>query len=379
MTTRVALDLGTTNTSAAVVWKERSRLVPVRNRATSIPTAVAVDPQGRWLVGREARAQLISRPADTVVGLKTFLGRDHTSTAFRQAQQAVPYEILDAGGKVSARVGGSVVGLVEIAAMVLHETKDQVQNTLGQKLDAAIMPVPDYFTQSQRDAFALSARTAGFKDTRVVDESAAVTALVECAGRGRDTRLVFLYGLGGGAFTATVLERTSGGHYEIVASTGEDLGGQLFDREIARHLYHRFLQSRGIPALEDPVGLQRILDAAEGAKLALDAAEQTAVSVPYLLADANGQPIDLVDQLGRPELIDLSGDLVRRTLKISESALRAAGVVRSQIDAVYLYGRPCGAQEVAAATFRFFEQTPIRLPVGAPALGAAILAKREAF
>ncbi len=354
MSLRVALDLGTSNTSAAVVWRDRARLVPVRNRATSIPTVVAVDPQGRWIVGREARAQLLSRPTDTVVGLKTFMGRDHTSTAFRQAQQAIHYEILEVGGKVSAKVGGFTVGLNEIAAMVLHETRDQVQSTLGQKLEAAVMPVPDYFTQSQRDAFSEAAAHAGMKDTR----------------------MVVLYGLGGGSFTATVLERTGSGHYETVASAGEDLGGLLFDREVARLLYGRFLQARGIVSLDDAVGLQRILDAAEGAKIALDNADVTAVSVPYLLMDQAGQPVDLSDQLVREELIEITGNLVRRTLRLAHSALRAAGIKRNQIDACYLYGRACSGREIHAATSRFFEQVPIRLPEGAPALGAAILAQR---
>ncbi len=370
----VALDLGTTNAVAATLDGAKPRSVPLRGGAVTLPAAVAVDARGRWLVGRDARAQLVSRPADTVVGMKGLLGRDLKSTGVRQFTDGLAYKVLASDDGLCAEVGGARVSMVDAAAMVLRDLKGQAQDNLGAEITEAILPVPDYYTAAQREALTEAARRAGLKDVQTADESDCLTRLVDAAGRGRALKTVFLYGLGGGIFDATVLERNRKGHYEVVASTGEDLGGGLFDRRIAGHLHEAFLRQHQMGSFSDPVGCQRILEAAEAAKVRLDVEDVAPVQVPFLTLGDGGAPLDLAVSLDRRTLVRLTGDLVRHTLAVARSVLRAARVEPEEIDAVLLYGRPVRAREIQAATARFFGKTPMRLPDDASALGAALLA-----
>lgn len=369
-----ALDLGTTNAVAAALDQGRPRVVPLRGGGRAIPAAVALDGRGRWLVGRDARAQLLSRPRETVVGMKTFLGRSVRSTAFRRLAGAASFRIVEGPDGPCADLGDARLSLVDAAGLVLGDLRGQAQDTLGREILHAVVPVPDYFTEDQRGALCEAGRRSGLSEVRVVEESECLTRLVEAAGRGRELRNVFLYGLGGGVFDATLLERTSGGRYEVVASTGEDLGGALFDLRIAQHLHGVLLATHGLSAYDDPVGLQRILEAAEAAKVRLDVEDVAPVHVPFLAAGEGGTPLDLACELGRADLVRLTGDLVRRTFAVCGSVLRAGRVAPEDLDAVFLYGRPVHAREIHAAATRFFGRTPVRLPEDAVALGAAVLA-----
>lgn len=371
----VALDLGTTNAVAAMVEDGMPRAVPLRGKAQTLPSVVAVDERGRWLVGRDARAQLYARPADTIVGMKALVGRSMESTGFQQLLDGLDYKVVRGPDGPAAQVGGAKVSLVDAAAMVLRDLKGQAQDNIGRQITKALIPVPDYFTDAQREAIIEAGKRSGLETVDVADESECLTRLVQAAGREREMRQVFLYGLGGGVFDATVLERTPSGTYEVVASTGEDLGGSQFDRRIASHLHDAFVRQHALGTFSDPVGRQRILEAAEAAKIRLDDTDTSPVHVPFLAADpGEGTPLDLELTLDRAALIRLTGDLVKRTLAVARSVLRAARVEPEEIDAVLLYGRPVRAREIHAATSRFFDQSPVRLPDDAPALGASLLA-----
>lgn len=369
--TQVALDLGTSNVVLAALHNGRPKVLTLRNRATSMPAAVAVDERGRWVVGREAKSQLLSRPKDTVMGMKTLMGRPTRSTGFRNAAAAMPFTIAETDGVACAQVGGVSLPLVDAAAAVIREARGQAQDNLGQEISRAIVPVPDYFTDAQRDAFRSATQRAGIPTVRIVDQSEALTSLVEKNNLAEHAKIVFLFGLGGGVFDATLLERL-GGEYEVMATTGEDLGGVHIDREIARHLHSRFLRAQGMQTFSDPVGLQRILEAAEAVKIRMDTEDDALVSIPFL-CESKGEPVALDDTLDRRDLERASEVLLQRCIAVCSSVMRVAGVSAEQIDAVFLHGRPCASREIQLTTARFFQQSPVVLPEGEVALGAAMM------
>ncbi len=373
--TAIALDLGSSNTVAAVLNAGRPSLVPLKGGARAIPSAVALDERGRWLVGRDAKAQLLSRPAQTVVGMKSLMGRDAESTAFKLEVGQLGYRVGDGSDGPAAVLGDRNVSLLDAAGMVLNEVRAQAQDSLGRPIDKAVLPVPEYFTEEQRAAFAEAAHRGGIRKAWIVDETDALVSLLGSRrGGAREEKTVFLYGLGGGFFDAAVLDRAEKGGYEIVAASGEDLGGIKLDRRLAGHLRDVFAREHGLGAYSDPIGLQRLLKAAEAAKIRLDDDDVAPVSLPFLGVGNGGTPLDLACELRREDLVRLTGDLVRQTIAVCRSVLRTARLEPSEVDAVYLYGRSTRAREVLAATSRFFGRVPARLPYDASALGASIMA-----
>ena len=373
----VALDLGTSNAVAAVLDGGRPTVVPLLGGALGIPSVVAIDERGRWLVGRDAKAQLLSKPDQTIVAMKTFLGRDADSAAFRVEADELGYGLGPGPNGPMATICGEEISLIEASGLLLRELRGQAQDSLGKVLDGAVLPVPAYFTDEQRQAFADAAYLAGLEKVSVVDETKALSSLLS-ARRSTPSReeekTVFLYGLGGGVFDAALLEREERGGLEIVATSGEDLGGSRLDRRIAKHLKTAFWQRYGEEAAITDIGRQRLLEAAEAAKIHLDDEDEAFVSLPCLSNGSDGGPLDLESSLAREDLIRLTGDLILQTVEISRSVLRAAGLDASEIDGVYLYGRAAKSREVQAAIARTFGKPAVRLPDDATALGAAVMA-----
>ncbi len=370
----VALDLGSSNSVAAVLRDETPEVVPLRGQARCIPSVVAVDERGRFLVGRDARAQLLARPQDTIFAMKMILGR-RPSAAFQHFLDNAPFRVKLGSAGAVAILGGQALPVLDAAAMVLKEVRGQAQDNLGWEIHDVTLPVPDYFTEEQRAALEEAARRAGARRATTVDESEALVPLVERTTPG--ARRVFLFGLGGGVLGATLLERFSS-RLEVAATNGEDLGGADFDRRLAAHLHERFLEQSGLASYSDPVGRQRILEAAEAAKVRLDEVEEVPVQVPFLTFGADSAPVGLDVVLTRSEMARQTRDLLERCAAVAGSVLRASRVEPDDVDAVFVYGRQARSPLVLDALEAAFGRRPQRLPEAAAARGAVLLAEGAA-
>ncbi|GAC1336382.1 MAG: hypothetical protein NVSMB23_01070 [Myxococcales bacterium] len=371
----IGIDLGTTNSCAAVVQKGKPLVIPSREGYNTIPSIVAVNDKGKTMVGHPAKGQMLTNPRNTVFGAKRLIGRAFDSTVVTELAGRFPYRIV-AGirGEAAVQLGDQQLSLQKISSMVLSEVRDIAQHYLKTPVSRAVITVPAYYNDNQRQAVRHAGALAGLFVERILNEPTAA-ALAFAHGRKLDERIL-VYDLGGGTFDASVLEM-HGNVHEVISTGGDTfLGGTDFDKVIVDHLLRGFKDQHGIEFPGDRVALQRVTDAAERAKIALSESTEYEVRVPFVAMVAD-KPYDLVQTLKRDELVQLTEHLVARTLTVCGEVLSARGLKPSDIDEVLLVGGQSRMPLVRDRVRGFFDREPSRAvhPDEAVALGAALLAR----
>ncbi|WNG36903.1 TIGR02266 family protein [Archangium violaceum] len=370
----IGIDLGTTNSCAAYVRNNKPGVLPSREGHNTVPSIIALNTRGKLVVGHPAKGQMLTNPRQTVYGAKRLVGRPYESPLVRQIKDRFAYEIAPGeGGEAAVRLGDRIYTLQQISALILREVKEVAQNQLGQPISRAVITVPAYYNDNQRQAVREAGRLAGLHVERILNEPTAA-ALAYGFGRKLNQR-VLVYDLGGGTFDASVLELNDT-LYEVVSTGGDTfLGGIDFDNAIVGYLLEQFQQQLGFPFQGDRVAMQRIQDAAERAKCALSERSQVRVHVAFLTM-IDGKPVDLDVNLTREKLVELTEKLVDRTLEVCADVLDAKGLTPRNIDEIILVGGQSRFPLVHEKISWFFGKAPTKNvhPDEAVALGAALLA-----
>jgi len=370
----IGIDLGTTNSAAAAVKDGKPFVIPSREGYNIIPSIVAINDKGNLIVGHPAKSQLLINPGNTVYGSKRLVGRQFESSAVRDLMGRFPYQIVaGARGEAAVQLGDRQFSLQQISALVLAEVKGVAQQWLKTEVNRAVITVPAYYNDNQRQAVREAGELAGLHVERILNEP---TAAALAFGHGKQLeKRILVYDLGGGTFDASVLE-LNGNVYEVVSTGGDTfLGGVDFDKVIVDHLLKGFEEEHGIQFPGDRVALQRVTDAAERAKIALSEQLEVKVMVPFV-ALVGQKPYDLAATLTRAELVSLAGHLVDRTLSVCQEVLTARDLKVEDLDDVLLVGGQSRMPLVRERVREFFGKEPSKAvhPDEAVALGAAVLA-----
>ena len=370
----IGIDLGTTNSCAAVVKDGKAFIIPSREGYNTIPSVVAVSDKGKLLVGHPARGQMLINPKNTVYGAKRLVGRQFKSPVVNDLLGRFAYEIT-AGprGEAAVKLAGQVYSLQKISSLLLGEVKDLAQQWLGCEVGRAVITVPAYYNDNQRQAVRAAGALAGFDVERIVNEPTAA-AIAFAHGRKLEQR-VLVYDLGGGTFDTSVLE-LHGNVYEVISTGGDTfLGGVDFDKAVINELLARFKQKHGVEFQGDRVAYQRIGDAAERAKISLSERLTTPVNVPFVTL-VDDKPCDIDTTLTRAELEKLTEGLIDRTLRVCDDVLTNCGLKISDIGELLLVGGQSRMPLVREKIRSFFGREASRAvhPDEAVALGAAWLA-----
>ncbi len=368
----IGIDLGTTNSVMATIEGGEPTVIPNAEGERLTPSVVAVTPNGERLVGRFARRQAVTNPENTVFSVKRFMGRKFNDPAVQRDKDLVPYQIRAAkNGDVEVKIGDRWYSPQEVSAMILQKMKTDAEAYLGEKVDQAVITVPAYFDNAQRDATKDAGRIAGLEVQRIINEPTASALAYGLENKGDEE--IAVYDLGGGTYDISVLN-LSEGVFQVQATNGDThLGGDDFDQAVIDYLADEFKKQEGIDLRKDRMALQRLKEAAEKAKIELSSVEQTDVNLPFITADASG-PKHLNTALTRAKLEQLTQSLVDRTVPPMDAALKDAGQGKSQIDEVILVGGQTRMPSVQRKVQSFFGKEPNRgiNPDEVVALGAAI-------
>jgi len=374
----IGIDLGTTNSCVAIMEGGKARVIENSEGDRTTPSIVAYTKDGEVLVGASAKRQAVTNPKNTFFAVKRLIGRKFKDAEVQKDIGLVPYAIVehDNGDAWVATADGKRLASQEISARVLEKMKKTAEAYLGETVTEAVITVPAYFNDSQRQATKDAGRIAGLDVKRIINEPTAAALAYGMDKKGGD-RKVAVYDLGGGTFDVSIIEIASvDGEMQVeVLSTNGDtfLGGEDFDKRVIDYLVEEFLKDQGIDLRKDPLALQRLKDAAERAKIELSSAQQTEVNLPYVTADASG-PKHLNIKLTRAKLEALVDDLVKKTIEPCRIALNDAGLRASEISEVILVGGQTRMPKVQQAVGEFFGKEPRKdvNPDEAVALGAAI-------
>jgi molecular chaperone DnaK len=370
----IGIDLGTTNCCAALVEGARPVVLPNREGARTTPSVIARATDGELLIGQIARRQALTNPKNTVYAVKRLIGRKFHTPEVERARTLVPYEIVEApNGDAYVEVGGRIHSPQEIASFILREIKEFCEASLGEEAKQAIITVPAYFDDAQRQATKDAGTLAGLEVLRIINEPTAAS-LAYGFGRG-GTETIAVFDLGGGTFDISVLE-IGEGLYEVKSTAGDTfLGGEDFDARVIDFLLDHFYRENKLDLRGDSMAMQRLKEASEAAKCELSSAQVASVNLPFIAVDG-GQPLHLSYSLTRDQLEDLVRDLVLSTLDPCRNALEAAGLKPSQIEQVILVGGQTRMPLVAKTVAEFFGRQPSRdiNPDEVVAVGAAIQA-----
>ena len=370
----IGIDLGTTNSCVACVEGRQPTVIANRGGYKTTPSMLAITEAGKRLVGHIAKRQAVTNAEHTVFAAKRLIGRKWDSPQVQNAIATCPYTIAQ-GPHNDARIQlrGKTYSIPEISAMILQEMKMIAEDYLGHAVEKVVITVPAYFNDAQRQATKDAGKIAGLDVIRIINEPTAA-ALAYGFGR-KDDKTVAVYDLGGGTFDISVLEISASGVFKVVSTAGDTfLGGEDFDQRIIQWLVDSFREEHGIDLREDRMALQRLKDAAEKAKCELSSVEQTEVNLPFIISNTRNEALHLQRTLGRPQLEELTRDLVARTIQTCAQTLQEAGLSKKEIQEVILVGgmtrMPMVQQEVAA----FFEREPCKgvHPDEVVAIGAAI-------
>jgi len=333
----IGIDLGTTNSVVAVMEGGEPTVIASAEGGRTVPSVVAFTKTGERLVGQLAKRQAVTNPANTIYSIKRFMGRRWDDSETKRAKELVSYTVEKdpKSDGVVVKVGDKVYSPPEISAMVLQKLKADAEAYLGDKVTEAVITVPAYFDDTQRQATKDAGRIAGLEVRRIINEPTA-SALAYGLDKKHDEKIA-VYDLGGGTFDISILELGEG-VFEVKATNGDThLGGDDFDQRVIEWLLAEFKKDQGIDLSKDPQALQRLKEAAEKAKIELSSTSSTEINLPYVTADASG-PKHLVVTLTRAKLEDLVRDLVEKTRKPVEAALKDAGLKAAEIDEVILVG-----------------------------------------
>jgi molecular chaperone DnaK len=368
----LGIDLGTTNCCVSVVEGTSPRVLANREGSHTTPSIVAVTEPGDRLVGQIAKRQAITNPQNTIFAVKRLIGRKFRDPEVQRAQQVLPYQLVEAdNGDVKVQVRSRRYSPEEISALILAEIRGFAEEALGEAVEEAIVTVPAYFNDAQRQATRDAGEVAGLKVARIINEPTAA-ALAYGIDREKDAT-VAVYDLGGGTFDISILE-IAGGVFEVKATAGDTyLGGEDFDQRIMDWLIAEFLRETGVDIRTDRMALQRLKEAAERAKCDLSNAEEAAINLPFISTGPDG-PLHLARALRRGHFEGMVRDLVERTTGPCREALTAAGLAPHQIDEVILVGGQTRSPIVARVVEEIFGKRPSRdlNPEEVVAIGAAI-------
>ncbi len=370
----IGIDLGTTNSVIAVMEGGEPVVIPNAEGARLTPSVVAVNKSGERTVGQVARRQAVTNPENTIFSVKRFIGRKFTDETVKRDKDLIPYKLVPApNNDVRVMMGGREYAAPEVSAMVLQKLKADAEAYLGETVVQAVITVPAYFNDSQRQATKDAGRIAGLEVLRIVNEPTA-SALAYGLDR-KDDKVVAVYDLGGGTFDISILD-LSEGVVEVKATSGDThLGGDDFDQRIIEWLTDEFRKQENIDLRTDRMALQRLKEAAEKAKMELSTVLQTEINLPFITADASG-PKHMNYTLSRAKLEQLTTDLVERSMAPVRQALNDAGLKPNQIDEVILVGGQTRMPAVQEAVRKFFGKEPNKTvnPDEVVAVGAAIQA-----
>ena len=377
MGTIIGIDLGTTNSCVAVMEGGKPRVIENAEGDRTTPSIVAFADDGEVVVGQPAKRQAVTNPKNTLYAVKRLIGRRFDEEAVQKDIELVPYKIIKAdNGDAWVEAAGKGMAPPEVAARVLMKMKQTAEEYLGETVSEAVITVPAYFNDSQRQATKDAGRIAGLEVKRIINEPTAA-ALAYGMDKQRGNKTVAVYDLGGGTFDISIIEiaEVDGEHqFEVLSTNGDTfLGGEDFDNRLIDYLSDEFKKESGIDLHSDPLALQRLKEAAEKAKIELSSTQQTDVNLPYITADATG-PKHLNIKVSRAKLESLVDDLVLRTVEPCKTALKDAGLSASEIQDVIMVGGQTRMPKVQETVKDFFGKDPRKdvNPDEAVAVGAAI-------
>jgi molecular chaperone DnaK len=375
----IGIDLGTTNSCVAIMEGGKAKVIENSEGDRTTPSIIAYTEEGEILVGQSAKRQAVTNPKNTLFAVKRLIGRQFKDDIVQKDISMVPYKIAKAdNGDAWVEVRNEKLAPPQISAQVLKKMKKTAEDYLGEPVTAAVVTVPAYFNDAQRQATKDAGKIAGLDVKRIINEPTAA-ALAFGMDKKEGDMTIAVYDLGGGTFDISIIEiaETDGEHsFEVLSTNGDTfLGGEDFDLRLIEHLAEDFKKSTGINLHSDPLALQRLKEAAEKAKIELSSAQQTEVNLPYITADASG-PKHLVVKLTRSKLEALVEDLVNKTIEPLKVALKDAGLSVDKIDDVILVGGQTRMPLVQKKVAEFFGKEPRKdvNPDEAVALGAAIQA-----
>ncbi len=370
----IGIDLGTTNSAVAVMEGGEPTIIPNAEGGRITPSMVAINKTGERLVGQVAKRQAVTNSENTIFSVKRLMGRKFDDAEVQRSIKMVPYKIVRAGnGDAHVEMGGRSYSPPEISAMILQKLKADAEAYLGEKVTEAVITVPAYFNDSQRNATKDAGKIAGLDVLRIVNEPTAAALAYGLDKKSDET--IAVYDLGGGTFDISILE-IGDGTFQVKSTNGDThLGGDDFDQAVINFLIDEFKKDQGIDLRNDRPALQRLREAAEKAKIELSTTQSTEVNLPFITADQNG-PKHLVINITRARLEQLTGDLIEKTLGPCRKALEDAGVQASKIDEVVLVGGQTRMPKVQETVKNFFGKEPHKgvNPDEVVAIGAAIQA-----
>jgi molecular chaperone DnaK len=369
----IGIDLGTTNSCVAVMEGGAPQVIPNQEGARTTPSIVGFTAKGERLVGQIAKRQALTNPKNTVFAVKRLIGRKFDSTEVEQSRKFLPYQLVQApNGDVHVQIEDKVYSTPEISSFVLQKLKAAAEDYLGEPVEEAIITVPAYFNDPQRQATKDAGLIAGLKVSRIINEPTAA-ALAYGLKNAKGGQFVAVYDLGGGTFDITILEMADG-LFQVRATGGDTfLGGEDFDQRVIDWLISEFLRETSIDLKQDRMALQRLKEAAEKAKCELSTAQQTEIVLPFISADASG-PKHLNTVLTRQKYESLTDDLIEKTIEPCTRCLSDATLSAEQIDEVLLVGGQTRAPKVSEVVRKVFGKEPNRAvnPDEGVAMGAAI-------
>ncbi|AID33621.1 molecular chaperone DnaK [Mesorhizobium sp. USDA 4775] len=370
----IGIDLGTTNSCIAIMDGKEPKVIENAEGARTTPSIVAISGDGERLVGQPAKRQAVTNPENTIFAVKRLIGRRYDDPVTEKDKKLVPYKIVKGdNGDAWVEAGGKKQSPSQISAMILQKMKETAEAYLGEKVEKAVITVPAYFNDAQRQATKDAGKIAGLEVLRIINEPTAA-ALAYGLDK-KDGKTIAVYDLGGGTFDISVLE-IGDGVFEVKSTNGDTfLGGEDFDMRLVEYLAAEFKKEQGIDLKNDKLALQRLKEAAEKAKIELSSTTQTEINLPFITADATG-PKHLTLKLTRAKFESLVEDLVQRTIDPCKAALKDAGLKAGEIDEVVLVGGMTRMPKIQEIVKQFFGKEPHKgvNPDEVVALGAAIQA-----
>ncbi|MEC9244560.1 MAG: molecular chaperone DnaK [Pseudomonadota bacterium] len=370
----IGIDLGTTNSCVAVMDGKDAKVIENAEGARTTPSIVAFTDSDERLVGQPAKRQAVTNPENTLFAIKRLIGRRFSDPTVEKDKKLVPYKIVKAdNGDAWVEAHGKTYSPSQISAMTLQKMKETAESYLGEKVEKAVITVPAYFNDAQRQATKDAGKIAGLEVLRIINEPTAA-ALAYGLDK-KDGKTIAVYDLGGGTFDISILE-IGDGVFEVKSTNGDTfLGGEDFDMRLVEYLAAEFKKEQGIDLQQDKLALQRLKEAAEKAKIELSSASQTEINLPFITADQSG-PKHLTMKLTRAKFESLVEDLVKRTVEPCKAALKDAGMNAGEIDEVVLVGGMTRMPKVQETVKNFFGKEPHKgvNPDEVVAMGAAIQA-----
>ncbi len=374
----IGIDLGTTNSCVSILEGGTPRVIENSEGARTTPSIIAFTKDGETLVGQSAKRQAVTNPKNTLYAVKRLIGRQFTDDVVQKDIKMVPYKIVAAkNGDAWVEVDGKPMAPPQISAEVLKKMKKTAEDYLGETVSEAVITVPAYFNDAQRQATKDAGRIAGLDVKRIINEPTAAALAYGLDKGGRGDKKIAVYDLGGGTFDISIIEIADvdgDKQFEVLATNGDTfLGGEDFDLRVIEYLVEEFKKDNGMDLHGDPLAMQRLKEAAEKAKIELSSSTQTEVNLPYITADATG-PKHLVIKLTRAKLESLVDELIQRTVEPVKIALKDAGLSVKDIDEVILVGGQTRMPKVQQIVTEFFGKEPRKdvNPDEAVAVGAAI-------